>query len=132
VRSIRILSIVVLALVAVYYVFRAVAAACSGAACDAYIPFSLLLPILILVASAITGAVAIALSRKDGPIWTAVLLTATVLGVIGPIGALAIFRDQPDVLVPVATGLELLVPLCALAYTWSRRSTRGAEGESPC
>ena len=85
---IRILAIAVIVLVAAYFVMRTLATACAGSGCDVYIPISLLLPILIFLASAMTAVVAIASARGLGA-WFAVLILSTALAVLGPIVALA-------------------------------------------
>ena len=123
-RTIRILAGAVIALIALYFVFRAVASACSGAGCDVYIPISALVPLLIVVMALVTGIVATVSTRHDHT-WFTVLLGATVLAVLGPIVALLIFRDNPDVFVVVATILVLLVPVAALAYTFIYAPARG-------
>jgi hypothetical protein len=46
-----------------------------------------------------------------------VLGALTALGVVGPIVALAIFRDSPDRFVPVATVLVVALPVSVLLYT---------------
>ena len=115
-RPIRIVASVTVVLIALYFALRSAAAGCSGAGCDAYIPFSLLLPLLILVSVAVTGVVAAAHARP-GSRWFATLLSATVAGVVGPVIALVVFRDSPDRFVPIATALELVVVLAALAYS---------------
>lgn len=112
----RLLALGTMALVALYFVLRAIASRCSGTACDAYIPVSLLVPILILLAVAATGVAGMRRARHRQA-WFAVILASTVLGVVGPLVALAVFRDSPDTLVPVATGLELIVPVVVLAYS---------------
>lgn len=116
-RLIRILSAAVIALLAVYFAVRAMASGCAGAACDVYIPISALVPLLVLVMAVVTGIVAITSARHDHT-WFTVLLGATVLGVLGPVVALLVFKDSPDTFVPVSTGLVLLVPIAALAYTF--------------
>lgn len=115
-RTLRVLSVATLVLIGVYFVFRAIVAACTGAACDAYIPISLLIPLAILVLVAITGVMATLNARRARP-WMAILVAATILGVAGPLVALAIFRDSPDLFVPTAAVLELIVPVATLAYT---------------
>lgn len=115
-RSIRILASVILVLIAPYFALRVAAAGCAGAACDAYIPLSLLLPLLVLGSVAVTGAVA-TVHAGPGSRWFAALLVVTVLGVVGPVIALVVFRDSPDRFVPVATALELVVALVALGYS---------------
>jgi uncharacterized membrane protein len=119
VRTIRWLAVAVVALLAAYFILRAMASACSGAACDAYIPFSLLLPLLILVAVAITGIVATMDARREHS-WFAGLLLSTILGVAGPILALVIFKDSPDAFIAIGTVLELQVAIVAFAYTYIR------------
>ena len=123
-RTIRILAGAVIALIALYFVFRAVASACTGAACDAYIPISALIPLAILALGLITGIVATVAARRDHT-WFTVLLGATVLGVLGPVIALAILRDSPDAFVATATVLVLLVPAAALAYSFICAPARG-------
>lgn len=123
-KTIRILAGAVIALIALYFVFRAVASACTGAGCDVYIPISALIPLLILLTALITGIVATVTARHDHT-WFTVLLGATVLGVVGPFVALLIFRDSPDAFVAVATVLSLLVPVAALVYTFIYPPARG-------
>src|SRR5438270_10491084 len=115
-RSIRVLSVATLLLIGLYFVFRAIAAQCNGAACDIYIPVSLLIPIAILVMVAITGGFAATAARGHGA-WFAVLLASSVIGVAGPIVALLVLRDRPDALVATATVLELIVPVAALGFS---------------
>ena len=99
---------------------RLIAGSCSGAACDWFIPVSLLLPVLILVMVGVTGVSAFNSSRRRPESrWTAAFGALTVLGVLGPIIALAIFRDSPDRFVLVATVLVALVPIAALAYAFT-------------
>lgn len=118
--SIRIFAALTLGLLAVYYVLRAVAAQCSGNQCDVYIPLGLLVMLLILVKAAVTGLLAILSARQGAQrAWIGVLSTFTLLGVLGPIVSLAIFRDSPDLFVLVATLLVLFVPISALTYIWS-------------
>lgn len=114
---IRSSAIVTFALAVAYYVLRALARQCSGLQCDQYIGPSLLLPILMLVGAVVTGIVALTHIRaRRGP-WLGLLGGATVLGGVGPVVSLAVFRDSPDAFVPVATALVLLTPLCALIYS---------------
>jgi hypothetical protein len=112
--AIRVWAGVTLIAVAAYLLLRVLAARCSGAACDAYIPVSLLLPLAALVLSAVTGLVAVAASR-DG--WRVAFAAATVFSALGPVAALLVLRDQPDAFVPVATLLVVLAPIIALVYT---------------
>lgn len=116
-RTIRILAAATIVLVGVYFVLRALATNCSGAGCDAYIPFSLLIPLLILVLVAITCVLATIRARGQGA-WFAGLVAATVLGVAGPVAALLIFRDSPDAFVPAATVLVLLATGTSLAFSF--------------
>ena|SRR5947209_2210358 len=120
-RSIRVLPVASLLLIGLYFVFRAIAAQCNGAACDVYIPVSLLIPIAILLMVAITGVFATAAARGN-KVWFAVLLTSTFIGVAGPIVALLVLRDRPDAFVATATVLELIVPVAALGYSLPLRS----------
>ena len=119
-RSIRILAIITFALIAAFYSVRALAGACSGPECDAFIPFSLLLPLAALALAAVTGFLAIgaARQRRQGA-WLAILAIATLLSVAGPIACAFVFRDSPDIFVPVATALIVLAPLAALVYSYA-------------
>jgi hypothetical protein len=114
---IRALAVAVIVLVGAYFLMRALAAACSGSGCDVYIPISLLLPLLIFIASAITAVVAIASARGLGA-WFAVLIISTVLAVLGPIVALLMLKDSPDAFVATGTVLELQLAVVALAYSF--------------
>ncbi|HKC19131.1 MAG TPA: hypothetical protein VKE27_05810 [Candidatus Dormibacteraeota bacterium] len=118
-RTVRWLAVAVVALLAAYFVLRAMASACAGAACDVYIPISLLLPLLILVAVAVTGITATMNARQEHS-WFAGLLLSTILGVAGPILALLILKDSPDAFVATGTVLELQVAIVAFAYTYIR------------
>lgn len=116
---IRVLAVAVIVLVGVYFVMRALANACTGSGCDVYIPISLLLPLLIFVASAVTAVLALASARGLGA-WFAILIISTVLAVLGPIVALFVFKDSPDAFVATGTVLELQLAIVALAYTYIR------------
>ena len=116
-KPVRLLAAAVLVLIAVYFVMRGLATACTGAACDAYIPISLLVPLLILITVTVTGIVATANARSRHS-WFAGLLLSTVLGVLGPIVALLIFKDSPDAFVAAGTLLELQLALVVLAYSF--------------
>lgn len=100
---------------------RIAATACSGSSCDVYIPLSLLLPILILIGSAVTGVIATLAARRDRT-WMIVLGLCTAIAVIGPIADLAFLRDTPDEFVVTATILVALAPVGALIYSFSRRA----------
>lgn len=122
-RGLRLSAVAALLLLGVYFVLRFTAARCAGAQCDAYIWPSLILPIGVLLMVGNTGRLAIADARRRGPSWVAPLVATTVLGVAGPVAAVAVFRDQPDVVVAVATVLFLLTPLAALGYSLRRSSS---------
>ncbi len=100
---------------------RIAATACNGSACDVYIPLSLLLPILVLIGSAVTGVTATSAARRDRT-WMIVLGLCTVIGVVGPITALAVSRDSPDAFVVTSTILVAVAPVGALVYSFSRRA----------
>ncbi|HET9782358.1 MAG TPA: hypothetical protein VFR33_11340 [Candidatus Dormibacteraeota bacterium] len=118
-KAVRWCAAGVIALVALYFVTRALATACSGSACDVYIPISLLLPLLIFMAAAVTAFLALA-SARGSHAWFAGLMISTVFAVFGPIVALLIFKDQPDAFVVTGTILELQLAAVALAYTYIR------------
>jgi hypothetical protein len=109
-------AVAVIVLLAAYFVMRALATACTGAACDVYIPVSLLIPVLPLAAAAVTGIAATLASR--GTAWFAWLLISTAAGVAGPPIALFIFKNGPDAFVVTAAALTLQVALVSLAYSF--------------
>jgi hypothetical protein len=123
VSRIRVFAIVTLVLLGVYQVMRAIVAQCTGAACDDYIPFSLLLPLLVLVTAAATSATALLHARHDRR-WFTVLAVCTVLGVLGPLLSLIVLRDSPDAFVILSTLLILTIPVSALLYSVFRLPTR--------
>jgi len=100
---------------------RIAATACSGSVCDAYIPLSLLLPLLVLVGAAVSGVLAISAARREKT-WFAVLIVCTAVGVIGPCIALVVLRDSPDAFVVASTLLVAIAPAAALAYSFSRQA----------
>jgi len=120
--GVRVAAIVTLALLGIYHAMRAAVTACAGGGCDIYIPISLLLPLLILIAAAVTGIMAIAAARHDKA-WIIVLSLCAAVGVIGPIIGLVVLRDSPDAFVVSSTILVTLVPVSALAYTFTRRTS---------
>lgn len=97
----------------VYHALRVAAERCAGPACDAYIPFSLALPLVAIALVAVTGVLGSAGSRGA---WRAGIAVTALLGVLGPPAALATWRDAPDILVPVATALILACPVAVLAF----------------
>jgi hypothetical protein len=119
-RSVRILAIGAFALVGAFYVLRALATRCAGPECETYIPFSLLLPLAALVLAAITSYLAIGASRAQRQVgWLVALIICTIVSVAGPIASAFIFRDSPDLFVPVATVLILFAPVAALMYSFT-------------
>ena len=112
-------AIATIALLIAYHLMRAAAAACTGEGCDIYLPLSLLLPLLELIGAVITGLMAISAAWRDRT-WLVVLSVCTVIGVIGPIVGLFIFRDAPDAFVVTSTVLVALVPVSALVYSFRR------------
>lgn len=124
-RAVRWFALGVIALVVVYIVMRGFATACSGAACDVYIPISALLPLLIFTCAAVCSVLALTSARASHA-WFAGLMISTVLAVLGPIVALLIFRDNPDAFVAAGTVLELQLAVVALAYTYIRTRTSSA------
>ena len=123
-RQTRVSAVLALLLLGGYHVLRLAASRCSGTQCDAYIPLSLLVPILVMVMVAVTGVLAIRDARAHDRLWSTPLIASTVLGTAGPVVAAAVFRDHPDVAVAVATVLFLQAPLSAVAYTLRSRSSR--------
>lgn len=116
----RVAAFVTLALLGAYHLMRAAATACTGGGCEFYIPLSLLLAVMILIAAVLTAALAISTARHDRT-WLIVLGFCTVLSVAGPLVALLVLRDSPDAFVVSSTALVALVPVAALAYTFTRR-----------
>jgi len=123
VRQVRSWAIAALVLLGAFHVMRLAAAACSGAACDAFIPLSLLLPAAVLVCAGVAGTIA---ASGAGGAPRALLVAATLLSTAGPLIALALFRDSPDSLVAAATMLFLFSPAAALAYSFRPASPRRA------
>jgi hypothetical protein len=119
--AVRVAAIVTLLLLLAYHLMRVAATACTGSVCDAYIPLSLLLPLLVLIGAAVSGVLAIAAARRDRA-WLVVLILCTALGVIGPIIALVVLRDSPDAFVVSSTILVALAPVGALVYSFSRHA----------
>lgn len=117
VRSWAVASLLLLAL---YHAMRAVAATCSGAACDVFIAPSLALPLAVLGTAGVAGAMAASPARGS---LRALLIAATLVSTAGPLIALALLRDSPDALVPVATFLFVVGPLAVLAYSFRRASS---------
>ena len=111
-------------LLGVYHVFRYAAAQCLGAGCDVYIPLSLLLPLLSWLAALVTGSLASLDARAAGVLsmphhssWLLLLTACTVLGFVGPLAALVVLRDKPDLFVLIGTTLVAIVPISALGYS---------------
>jgi hypothetical protein len=118
--TIRIWAGAAVVLLGLYYVLRVAAGGCSGAACDVYVLPSLGIPLLALVAVGATTLLALRASVRRRP-WFVLIAVAGAMGTAGPLVALGILRDEPDLLVPIATGLLVLPPIAALAYSVSVR-----------
>ena len=116
---IRICATAALALLALYSVLRAIAGSCEGSQCDIYIIPSVALPLAVVVVVAVTGGLAVAWARKVARSWVVILSVTTLMGIVGPPAALAIFRDQPDSLVLAATLFLVVGPVAALVFTVS-------------
>jgi hypothetical protein len=119
-RSVRVFAILAVVLVLAYYGLRALAGQCAGPECEAYIPFSLLLPLAALVIAAISCWLAIgaARQRRQGG-WLVLLPICLIISLVGPIASAYVFRDNPDIFVPVATALILLAPILALIHSFA-------------
>ncbi len=117
----RVLAAVVVAVVVVYQVLRAMVSSCAGAACDWYIPFSLLLPVAALVLAAATGGIAAYHARAWRP-WGLVFAACAILGSVGPIVAAFALGDN-DAKVWVSTVLVLTVPASIGIYAVTHRTT---------
>jgi hypothetical protein len=120
--GVRVAAILTFALLIAYHLMRAAATACQGSACDLYIPLSLLLPLLVVIAAAVTGILAV-ISARRRPRWLILLGTAAIVSVVGPSVLLLLLRDRPDAFVVSATISVAVVPLAALIYTFSRRAS---------
>ncbi len=117
----RILSIAIVAVTIVYHVLRLMASRCSGAACDWYIPLSLLLPLTAIVLAAVTAGLA-AYAERARTGWSVLLAACGVLASIGTILAAILLSDN-DTKVWVATVFVLSVPLAVFLSASQRRST---------
>jgi hypothetical protein len=116
--AVRVCAILTIIALGFYYVLRYAATACgSHASCDVYIPFSLLLPLLVVVLALVTGVLAIAAVPRGATTWRWILGVCTLVSVGGPLVSLAIWRDNSDVFVAVATILVLVAPVCALTVS---------------
>jgi uncharacterized membrane protein HdeD (DUF308 family) len=122
VSRVRTFAIITLVLLGGYHVMRVIVAQCSGAACDAYIPLSLLLPLLVLASAVVTALLAIAHARADGT-WLIILVATAAVGVLGPVVSLIVLRDNPDAFVILSTVLVLLIPVSALVYSFFNPAT---------
>jgi uncharacterized membrane protein len=118
---IRVPALATLGVLVVYHVLRLVASACNGAACEVYIPLSLLFPVLVWIGAALTGVLATLSARRER-VWPAVLIVCAAVSVAGPIAALVILRDSPDVFVVSSTVFLWVAPAGALIYSFSRGS----------
>jgi hypothetical protein len=113
-------AVITFVLTAAYYVLRVQATRCTGLQCDNYVGPSLLFPILIVVLAGVSGLMALAAASavwRQGS-WVSILAVATLLSILGPIVSAVVFRNNPDILVPLATVLALLAPLGALIYSF--------------
>jgi hypothetical protein len=119
---VRVAAIVTLALLIIYHLTRAAAAACQGERCDFYLPLSLLLPLLVVAAAAVTGVLAAMSARRQTP-WLLTLGAAAIVSVVGPSILLFFLRDSPDAFVISATVVVALVPVVALIYTLRSRAS---------
>ena len=126
VRRIRLCAIITLLLLGGYHVMRAIVTQCTGAACDAYVPFSLLVPLLVLVSAAATSVTAL-LQARQTLTWFTLLAVRTVLGVLGPLLSLIVLRDSPDAFVILSTLLILTIPVSALLFSFFKLATPGPE-----
>jgi hypothetical protein len=123
---VRVGSGTTLALLAIYYTLREMAAQCAGPACEGYIQPSLLIPLLVLGAALITGLVAVVAVRKRlqeaeshaakrrYSLWLSLLVACMLLGALGPIASAIILRDHPDTIVLSSSVLVCLIPVCAV------------------
>jgi len=117
----RILSIAIVAIVVAYHALRLMASSCSGAACDWYIPFSLLLPVAAIVLAAVTaGLAAYEMRAQRG--WSVLLAFCGVLASVGTVLAAIVLSDN-DTKVWLATAFVLSVPLAVFLSASRRRST---------
>ncbi len=84
-----------------------------------------MLPVLILVLIALTGLAALpaASRRHRGSTWPLAIGVSTILGVVGPMVSLLIFRDNLDQFIPIATALVALPPIVILAYALRTRAS---------
>jgi hypothetical protein len=125
-------AIATLGLLVVYYILRAVGGGCTTSQCDVTVlPWSALLPLLIVVLVAVTGALAIVAARRgtrtaQNPAvngrhatWFVVLGACTVVGILGPLVLLAVLGNNPNLFVFLATVLVALTPLGALIYSFA-------------
>lgn len=112
---------IVVVIVVFYWVLRVAATNCTGATCDWYIPFSLLLPLLAIALAAVAAGIA-ASQERARPGWRAVIAVCGVLTLIGPV-VLALALKDNDTKVWISTVLVLSVPATILLSTAVRRTS---------
>jgi hypothetical protein len=113
---------IVLAVIA-YHGLRLILSACTGAACDAYSPLSLLLPIAALVLAGVTGGLA-AYEARGRRNWSVLLAACGAAGFFGPIVVAFALQDN-DTKVWVSTVLVLTVPVAVGLRAFWRPQTEG-------
>jgi hypothetical protein len=117
VSRIRLSAIITLVLLGVYHVTRVIAPRCNGSACDAYVPLSVLLPVLVLAAAACTSILAVSGARLNRS-WLSFLISTAALGVVGPLLIFTEMRDNPAAFIFLSTALVIAVPVNALLFTF--------------
>ena len=115
----RVLAVAIVVVVIAYWILRILASECNGAACDAYIPFSLLLPILAILLAGVAGGIAAYEARARRP-WAVAFAGLAVAAVVVPI-IVAFALSDNDTKVGVSTILVLTVPAAiGLSAVWPR------------
>ncbi len=110
---VRALALMTMGVLLVYHLVRLGSVDCSGPGCEWFIPISIYLPLTAFALALITGVCAFLVTRPRS-LWRAVLTVAIATSAIGPLGAVVMLRNTPDLVVPVATVLLLAAPVAAL------------------
>ncbi len=110
---VRALAFLTIGVLLVYHMVRLISEDCSGPGCEWFIPISLYLPLTAFSLAIITGVRAY-LASEARSLRRAILAVSIAISGIGPFGAIVVLRNNPDLVVPIATVLLLVAPVAAL------------------
>lgn len=117
-RRVVVYALMALVWLGVYWALRGVASGCAGVSCDRYIVWSLVLPIVVYVSALASGGLGWNAAKQEGERnWSRLVGGLTLAGIVGPLIALVVWRDNPDWFVVSASVLVSLGPISSLAYS---------------